>query len=191
MTDQEIYQRLAGQFPEAGLVRAGGRVPATVVPSDRLREVCLFLRDDPELRVDYPASITAVDYLDRFELIYQLRSMAKRHDVNLKTRVGRDDPTLPSVVEVWPGADFQEREIFDLMGITFVGHPNMSRILLWDEFVGYPLRKDFGIPAPLPAAVEVALQEGGVAAANEVGRVVPGPRGLDEHPSERSPGRPG
>ena len=191
MNHQEIFERLSGQLPEANLVQAGGRVPATVVPPERLREVCLFLRDDPALRFDYPGSITAVDYLDYFELIYQLRSMTLRHDVNLKVRVGREDPTLPSVVEVWPGADYQEREIFDLMGITFGGHPNMSRILLWDEFVGYPLRKDFGLPAPLPAAVEVALQEAGVAAANEVGRVVPGPHGLDDHPSERTPGRPG
>jgi NADH-quinone oxidoreductase subunit C len=191
VTDQEIYQRLAEQFPDAGLLRAGGRVPATVVPPERLREVCLFLRDDPELRFDYPASITGVDYLDYFELIYQLRSMTHHHDVNLKARVGRDRPSLPSVVEVWPGADFQEREIYDLMGISFDGHPNMSRILLWDEFIGHPLRKDFGIPAPLPPEVEIALREEGVAAANRVGRVVPGPRGLDEPTAGRDPGRPG
>jgi NADH-quinone oxidoreductase subunit C len=191
VTHQEIYERLARQFPDAALVSAGGRVPATVVPSDRLREVCLFLRDDPELRFDYPASITAVDYLEYFELIYQLRSMAHHHDVNIKARLGRESPTLPSVVEVWLGADFQEREIYDLMGITFAGHPNLSRILLWDEFIGHPLRKDFGIPAPLPPEVEVALREGGVAAANEAGRVVPGPRELDLGPSERGAGRPG
>ena len=190
MTHQEIYQRLAGRFPEAGLLQAGGRVPATVVPPELLRELCLFLRDDPGLRFDYPASITAVDYLDYFELIYQLRSMTHHHDVNLKARLGRDRPSVASVVEVWPGADFQEREIYDLMGVTFDGHPNLSRILLWDEFVGHPLRKDFGIPAPLPPPVELALRESGVAAANEVGRVRPGPRELDP-PNEQRPGRPG
>jgi NADH-quinone oxidoreductase subunit C len=191
VTDREIYARLAERFPEAGLLQAGGRVPATVVPPARLRELCLFLRDDPALRFDYPASITAVDYLDYFELIYQLRSIAHHHDVNLKVRVDRDAPSLPSVVAVWPGADFQEREIYDLMGIAFEGHPNLSRILLWDEFVGHPLRKDFGIPAPLPPEVEVVLREEGVAAANAVGRVVPGPRGLDGPGARPSPGRPG
>ncbi len=78
----------------------------------------------------------------------------------MKCRTEREVATLPSVVSIWPGADFQEREIYDLFGILFTGHPNLKRILLWDEFEGYPLRKDFGIPAPMPAEIELGLGRG-------------------------------
>jgi NADH-quinone oxidoreductase subunit C len=162
VTQEELHADLSGRFPE--LEALGGRIPATLVPRERLLEVCRHLR---EVGVDYPASITAIDYMDYFEIVYQLRAMASGWDATLKVRVWRDDPVVPSVFGVWPGADFQEREIWDLMGVEFDGHPNLTRILLWDEFIGHPLRKDFGIPAPLPPEVDLALREEGVAAANE------------------------
>jgi NADH-quinone oxidoreductase subunit C len=176
LTDQQIAERLIQAFPDAGLEWAPGQVPATRVPVDSLHAVCERLRDDPSLRFDYPASWTAVDYLDYFELICQLRSFLHHHDVTLKVRIDRDDPVVPSVYDLWPGVDFQEREIYDLMGIRFAGHPNLTRILLWDEFVGHPLRKDYGIPAALPSEVELALQHG------ELLNLPPnpGPRALDE-----------
>lgn len=138
------------------LEELGGRVPALLVPRERLVEVCRRLR---EMGVDYPASITAIDYMEYFEVVYQLRAIAAAWDATLKVRVWRDDPVVPSVFEVWPGADFQEREIWDLMGVTFEGHPNLTRILLWDDFIGHPLRKDYGIPAPLPPEEELTLRE--------------------------------
>ncbi|TAK24535.1 MAG: NADH-quinone oxidoreductase subunit C [Chloroflexota bacterium] len=179
MTGPEIFARLVARFPSAGLSASEGGVPSIVVPTAALVDVAMFLRDDPDLAFDYPASFTAIDYMEQFEVVYQLRSIGLRHDVNLKSRVDRASATLPSLVSVWRGADFQEREIFDLMGITFDGHPDLRRILLWDEFVGHPLRKDYALPAPMPPAVEAAFRAGGVAAANIVGRVVPGPRALD------------
>jgi NADH-quinone oxidoreductase subunit C len=85
-----------------------------------------------------------VDYYDHFEVVYLLISIQHNHSLMLKTRCyGRDNPSLPSVVSLWNGAIFQEREIYDLMGITFEGHPDMKRIFLWQGFQGHPLRKDY------------------------------------------------
>ena len=117
---------------------------AVLINSQFLLDVAAFLKDTPELEFDYLTYITAVDYFEYFELIYQLTSIKHNHTMVLKTRCyGRENPTVPSVVSLWRGADYQEREIYDLMGIEFEGHPNMKRIVLWDGFQGHPLRKDY------------------------------------------------
>ena len=117
---------------------------AVWIKREAVRSVCLFLRDDPDLCLDFLVSITGVDYLDYFEVIYHIVSLGYNHSMVLKTICkGRADLTLPSVVEVWAGANFQEREVYDLMGITFEGHPLLKRILLWEGFDGYPLRHDY------------------------------------------------
>ncbi|MFC2021083.1 NADH-quinone oxidoreductase subunit C, partial [Chloroflexota bacterium] len=86
----------------------------------------------------------ATDYFDYFEVVYHLTSMEHNHGLTIKTRCDdRDNPVVSSIVSLYQGADFQEREIYDLMGIRFEGHPNMKRILLYDGFQGHPLRKDF------------------------------------------------
>ena len=106
--------------------------------------VCRFLREDPDLDFQFLNSISAVDFIEYFELSYHLTSMQRHHTALVKTRVfGRENLTVPSVYGVWRGADFQEREIWDLMGIHFEGHPNMKRIMLWEGFPGHPLRKDY------------------------------------------------
>jgi NADH-quinone oxidoreductase subunit C len=158
LTPEQIHERLAARFQGISFVPATrGVIPSTIVPPDQLLELCGMLRDDPALRFDYPGDILGLDYMDYFEVVYQLRSFTHGHDVTIKCRTDREEATLPSVVSIWPGADFQEREIYDMYGITFTGHPNLSRILLWDEFEGFPLRKDYGIPAPMPAEVELGL----------------------------------
>ena len=109
-----------------------------------IEDVAHFLKDDPDLDFQFLNAISAVDYIEHFEVIYHLTSLRRNHTAIVKTRVfGRQDLTLPSVYHVWRGADFQEREIWDLMGIHFEGHPNMKRIMLWEGFEGHPLRKDF------------------------------------------------
>ena len=109
-----------------------------------LLQIAGFLKETPELDFAFLTAVTAVDYIEHFELIYHLLSMRRNHSVVIKTRCsGRQDPTVSSVVSVWRGADLQEREIWDLMGIRFEGHPNAKRILLWEGFSGHPLRKDF------------------------------------------------
>ena len=115
-----------------------------VVKSEAWLEVATFLKTTPGLDFDYLTSITAIDYYDYFEVVYQLTSIKHNHSLVVKTRCyGRDNPTVPSVVSLWRGADFQEREIYDLMGISFDGHPNLKRIFLWEGFQGHPLRKDY------------------------------------------------
>ena len=114
------------------------------IKPDLIADVCRYLKEDPELKLEYLNSISAVDYIDHFELIYLMTSFEHNHSVFLRARVpGRGEPEVPSVIDIWPGADYQEREIWDLMGVRFEGHPNMKRILLWEGFPGHPLRKDF------------------------------------------------
>ncbi len=115
---------------------------AIFVSSEALFEVARFLKENLDL--DYLASITAVDFFEHFELIYHLTSIKYNHSVVLKTRCyERENPTLPSLVSLWRGADLQEREVYDLMGVSFSGHPNLKRIFLWSGFKGHPLRKDY------------------------------------------------
>ncbi len=115
-----------------------------LVASDSIADVCRLLRDDAETDFRMLRSLDVVDFIDRFELRYGLLSVRLNQEATLKVRVwGRDDLQVPSVTPVWEGANLQEREIYDLFGIEFEGHPNMKRILLWEGFPGHPLRKDF------------------------------------------------
>jgi len=114
------------------------------ITPDKIPEILQYLRDDEELQFDFLNSISAVDFIEFFEIVYHLTSISMQTTAVVKTKVyGREDLSVPSVYHVWRGADFQEREIWDLMGIRFPGHPNMKRILLWEGFEGHPLRKDF------------------------------------------------
>ncbi|HEX2906401.1 MAG TPA: NADH-quinone oxidoreductase subunit D [Phototrophicaceae bacterium] len=115
-----------------------------IVDKNRLVEVAAILRD--ELGFDYLSSATAVDYLgisDHMEMVYHAYRTAGGPALVFKAQTARDNPEIPSLIDIWPGADFQEREAFDLYGIKFPGHPNLKRILLWEGFNGYPMRKDW------------------------------------------------
>ena len=141
LSGREIATRLEEQFSESIIESSQNSL---VVKSESWLEVAQFLKTTPGLDFDYLISVTAVDYYDYFEVVYQLTSIEYNHSLVVKTRCyGRDNPVIPSVVSLWRGADFQEREIYDLMGISFDGHPNLKRIFLWEGFQGYPLRKDY------------------------------------------------
>ena len=128
----------------AARLEAESDLGSLVVKSETLPAIASFLKATPGFDFDYLASITAVDYHDYFELIYHLVSLEHNHNLVIKTRCSeRDAPVVPSVVSLWQGADFQEREIYDLMGIRFDGHPNMKPICLWDGFQGHQLRKNY------------------------------------------------
>ncbi len=117
---------------------------AVWVKPPSIPDVCAFLKADASLDFQYLNSISAVDYIEYFDVVYHLTSISHQHTAIIKARLyGRDDLIMPSVLHIWRGADFQEREIWDLMGISFEGHPNMKRIMLWEGFDGHPLRKDF------------------------------------------------
>ena len=142
MTAKETFDRLAEEFSDFEFTYSEGKDPAILVQADDLVELARHLRDDEEY--DYCSSITGVDYPDRFEVVYHLYSTKKEGGpVTLKVTADREDPKVPSVVSIWPGANWQEREVWDLMGIRFEGHPNLTRVLMWEGFKGHPLRKDF------------------------------------------------
>ena len=116
------------------------------ISKEKIYEVLKFLKETSGFSFDLLSSITAVDYIDHFEVVYHLKSLITLSKATIKVKLGfgrEDQPEIDSSYNLWKGADFQEREVFDLMGIHFVNHPNLKRILLWDGFPGNPLRKDF------------------------------------------------
>ena len=138
---EELAGALRQRFPD--VVEEVAESALWVKPG-QIVDVVKFLKEEQGLELSYLNAITAVDYIGYFEVLYQLTSFAHNHSAMIKARVyGREDPSIPSVYDVWQGADFQEREIWDLMGVRFPGHPNHKRIMLWEGFEGHPLRKDF------------------------------------------------
>ena len=148
LAPERVEERLRVRFPEAAIRRQTGEAVRDFtlhLPTDKLVEVCTFLRDDPELDFAMLSWIAGVDWLPRdprFEVVYGLLSLSRAARVTLKVAVGEENPKVPSVVGVWPTADWHERETFDFYGIEFTGHPRLERILLPEDWVGWPLRKD-------------------------------------------------
>lgn len=141
---REVYERLVEEFPETSLEYLEGKDPAISVKADDLFEVASHLKE--KQGYDYLSAVTGVDYPDRFEVIYHLYSMKEGPGpLILKVSASKEELEVPSLVSLWPGANFQEREVYDLMGIRFAGHPDLKRILLWEGYEGHPLRKDFPI----------------------------------------------
>jgi len=120
-----------------------------VVAPESWKEICRFLRDDPAMAFDMCVDLCGVDYPERtprFEVVLHLYSINKRHRLRLKSRVGDaegDGAEIDTVADVWIGSNWFERETYDLMGISFKGHPDLRRILMYPEFEGHPLRKDY------------------------------------------------
>jgi NADH-quinone oxidoreductase subunit C len=141
MAVQNATRKITERFPGA-VIETGTQ--AVVVKSEYLLKIAEHLKNGPEMAFNYLSDLTAVDYLDYFELVYRLTSLKSNQTLVLKVRLfDREKPEISSVTELWQGADFMEREIFDLMGIRFNGHPNLKRIFLWEGFSGHPLRKDY------------------------------------------------
>ena len=129
LTGQHLGHRLAAGVP--GAAQTWDETALWINPA-RVADVARFLREDPDLDFQFLNSITAVDFIDHLEIVYHLTSLNRQHTAVIKTKLqGREDLALPSVIDVWKGADFQEREVWDLMGVRFEGHPNMKRIMLW------------------------------------------------------------
>ena len=137
----ELAPKVARSFP--GSVISSDKT-GLLVRSQSLPGIAAWLKNTPELDFNYLSAVIGTDYYDYFEVVYQLISLTHNHSLVLKARVAdRDHPVLPSLVGLWQGASFQEREIHDLLGITFEGHPDMKPLVLWEGFEGHPLRKDF------------------------------------------------
>jgi NADH dehydrogenase I D subunit len=142
-----VLDRLQERFPDDVLSVDTYRGDASAsVRAEHILDVARFLKDDPSLRFDLPVDVTAVDYIGReprFEVVYHFYSTTHHHRLRVKARVPQDNPTIASVTPVWVGANWLERETYDMYGIRFAGHPDLRRIYLWDEFEGHPLRKDY------------------------------------------------
>ena len=159
--DHPTLPVLKAAFPDAKFLAAEFRGQTTVVvPRERLKDVCRLLRDDPQCSYEFLADVTAVDYLNypspqpgRFAVIWNLVSHANDRRLRLKVfmnptidTTGIDaDPALvvDSVTDLWPGAEWMEREVYDMYGIRFRNHPDLRRILTWKDFPAHPLRKDY------------------------------------------------
>ena len=118
------------------------------VDRSSIREACAVLRDDAECAFNFLSDVTCVDWYPsepRFEVVYHLLSIAKKERVRLKVRLDSDSPAVESLTSVWPGANYFEREVFDLFGIRFTGHPYLRRILMPEDWEGHPLRKDYPV----------------------------------------------
>ena len=155
--NQLIVEKLKSRFPDAIVEVVEYRGDLTVVvKKDRIVQVSEFLKTDPDLGFDMVIDILGVDMYrpeERFEVVYNLYSLKIKTYVRLKVRVEESDPVVPSVTGVWAGANWHERETFDMMGIKFSGHPDLRRLYMPEEYEYHPLRKDVpltGIPDSLP-----------------------------------------
>lgn len=145
-----IAQKIQERFPEAFVeaVEALGELSVSV-QREKIVEVCRFLHDDPELSFDMITDVCSNDFPNeepRFEMIYQLYSVGHNRRIRIKARVPEEDCTIDTVTGIWKGANFLEREVYDMMGIVFNNHPDLRRILMTEDYdEGFPLRKDFPV----------------------------------------------
>jgi NADH-quinone oxidoreductase subunit C len=147
-----IIAKIRGWRPEAvaGLISFRGELTVVVYP-EHLRPLAQFMISDASLAFTYLSDVTGVDRFPiepRFELNYHLLSLSRRDIIRLRVRLPGDNAVVDSIVPVWPTANWHEREIFDLLGIRFEGHPNLRRLLMPDDWEGYPLRKDYPVEGP-------------------------------------------
>ena len=141
LQSEDVKKRIAEAIPGPVTTLDENTVAVTCGMLHRTAE---YLKNTDGLQFDYLSSLTAVDYMDCFEVVYHLVSLEHNHSLVLKTYLyDRDNPAVDSVYDLWRAADYQERELYDLMGITFSGHPNLKRLFLWEGFPGHPLRRDY------------------------------------------------
>lgn len=128
---------------EAYINRPNAHLPMLVIHKKHWEQVAQLLKSEPSLSFDYIRNISGVDYETHFEVVYHLISMTHSHQIGIRVKTDRVEALMPSVSHVWEAANWNEREIYDLLGVRFAGHPNLERILMPDDWVGHPLRKDY------------------------------------------------
>lgn len=149
MEGKEIYDILVGTFGEGIITEfkdEGTDPPAIYVRSEEIRDVAKFLKDDERMAFDSLMCLSGVDLVERIEVVYHIHSMSLRHKVAIKVKLDRERPVIPTVEDLYPVANFHEREAYDLLGIIFTGHTDLRRILLPEDWPGHPLRKDYEYP---------------------------------------------
>ena len=147
MTIEEMETKIRSLFPHVSLEKQEGPGDSSfLVAPENLRALCLHLRDEEELRFDYLTCLSGVDEGETLATVYHIHSLALGHFLTLRTRVPRENPEIDTVSDIWPAANWFEREAWDLFGIVYLGHPDPRRIMLPDDWEGHPLRKDFVDP---------------------------------------------
>jgi NADH-quinone oxidoreductase subunit C len=151
VSDDPVVDKVSEKLGQSLLETAVYQGETTlVVTREAIRDLAVFLRDDPEMRFVRLSDLCGVDYLGlgrqpRFAVVYHFHSLQLGRWIRVRVPVEEDDAIVPSLVPVWPGADFAEREVWDLFGIRFADHPNLERLLLPDDWEGHPLRKDYPV----------------------------------------------
>ncbi len=149
-TEEKLKKEYSGKLLDIFTFRNDLNV---ILKPEDITEICRFLKNDSDLKYNFLSCITAADYLDlrdkRFEVIYILFSIENHNRIILKVRINENDE-IPSLTSLWSAANWQEREAYDMFGIKFAGHPNLKRILMDEDWVGYPQRKDFPLTYEVP-----------------------------------------
>ncbi len=168
MDAQAVFDLVAARFGDAvSAFSAGAPKDATfVIAPDRLVDVMTYLRDDPALRFDFLQNVTAVDWPkeQRLQSVYHLFSYTHRHEIGVKVNLPRAQPRVASLASLWKSANWLEREQYDLLGIVYEGHPDLRRLMMPDDWLGHPMRKDYkeateyrGMPTTRPSPMNLIL----------------------------------
>jgi NADH-quinone oxidoreductase subunit C len=143
LTESKIAELVKAKFAEVEWIAPEAGVAYLVVPPAKTAEVAQFLRDEPALAFDYAVNLSALDNKEQIEVTYHFYSYKHRHSFAMKAKVAREGGAVASVAGLYGAANFMEREVYDHFGVKFTGHPNLIRILLPQDWVGYPLLKDY------------------------------------------------
>ena len=141
----KVLAELQVQYGEDVKLIGEGAQSVLIAPSNCIVEILELLKTKESYQFNMLRNLTAVDYLDYMEIVYHLYSLPLRQAITIKTRCSMEDAEVPSVTAIWPSANFQEREIYDLLGVKFIGHPDLRRILMPEEFTEHPLRKTYKV----------------------------------------------
>ena len=145
MTTEALKEKITGMIPDAAFEEGTEWLTLQTSP-EGFKERMQQLRNDNDLQFDYLFCLTAVDWKTHFTVVYHLTSTQYRHVLVVKAKIEKADPAIDTVCDIWRTAEFHEREAYDLMGISFTGHPDLRRLFLTDDHVGFPLRKDYEDP---------------------------------------------
>ncbi len=144
MTNQALQQLIGSWIPDLEFTEEETQFLNIQVQAEHLHDLMAKLKSDPETQFDYLFCLSGVDWGEKLGIVYHLESTTKRHIIVVKvTAENRETPVLDSVYDIWATAEFHEREVFDFFGIKFTNHPNLKRLFLTEDWIGYPLRKDY------------------------------------------------
>jgi NADH/F420H2 dehydrogenase subunit C len=145
MNREELQQYIVSRFPDY-MFEEGGQFLNVNVPAAQWKSFSHFLRNTLEMQFDFLFCLTCVDWIRHLTMVYHLRSYTHKHELVVKCQLDREQPEIESVANIWRTAEFHEREVYELFGVNFLNHPDLRKLILPDDWVGYPLRKDYDDP---------------------------------------------